>query len=204
MRQRVGKHHVGESSDNLENSADKNQWFMIERYGRRFLSLWGLIILTVLLFVTGGIACVGSLEANKGVAALIIVYCWLYNVTIGATAYVAMAEISTTRLRAKTASLALLFQSVWGTFWSFILPFIFNPDKGNLGGKTAFIFGAQSVICCVYFYYCHPESKGRSYEELDELFREGVPARDFGNYETEAQRKGQEVKEQVQAGKAHM
>lgn len=107
------------------------QWFMIERFGRRFLSLWGLVILTVLLFLTGGIACIGTMSANKAVTAFILFYCWLYNVTIGATAYVAMSEISTSRLRAKTAALALLFQSAWGTFWSFILPFIFNPDKAS-------------------------------------------------------------------------
>lgn len=104
---------------------------MIERFGRRFLSLWGLVTLTVLLFLTGGIACIGTLTANKAVTAFILFYCWLYNVTIGATAYVAMSEISTSRLRAKTAALALLFQSAWGTFWSFILPFIFNPDKAS-------------------------------------------------------------------------
>jgi SP family general alpha glucoside:H+ symporter-like MFS transporter len=107
------------------------QWFVIERFGRRFLSLWGLITLTVLLFLTGGIAVIGTMQANKAVAGFILVYCWLYNVTIGATAYVAMSEVSTTRLRAKTAALALLTQNVWGTFWSFILPFIFNPDKGS-------------------------------------------------------------------------
>lgn len=71
------------------------------------------------------------MSGNKAVTGFILVYCWLYNVTIGATAYVAMSEISTSRLRAKMASIALLFQSVRGTFWSFILPFIFNPDKGS-------------------------------------------------------------------------
>ena len=172
-------------------------WFMVERYGRRFLNLYGLVILTVLLFLTGGIACIGTVSANKAVSAFILIYCFLYNATIGATGYVAMTEISTSRLRAKTSAIALLCQSCWSTFWSFILPFMFNPDKGNLGAKCAFIFGATSIICCVYLFFCHPETKGRTYEELDEMFRLRIPARKFASYVPDAQKMGEEVKDAV-------
>jgi SP family general alpha glucoside:H+ symporter-like MFS transporter len=173
---------------------------MIERFGRRFLTFWGLSILTVILLVAGGLACLDSFAARKGVVALIMIYCWLYNATIGATAYVAMSEIATGRLRSKTAALALLFQSAWGTFWTFILPFMFNPDKGNLGAKVAFIFGGLSVLCCIYVYMYHPETKGRSFEELDEMFIKGIPARQFAMYETEAQLIGKREKDQALAG----
>ena len=177
---------------------------MVERFGRRFLNLWGLIALTGLLWLTGGLATLNTASGNKATSALIIVYCWLYNVTIGATAYVAMSEVATSRLRAKTAAIALLIQQCWGTFWSFILPFIFNPDKGNLGGKTAFIFAAQSIVCCVYFYFYHPETKGRTYEELDEMFAAGIPARKFASYTTQAKRAGEDAKDAVASGRAHI
>lgn len=67
--------------------------------------------------------------------------------------------------------------------WSFTLPYLFNPNEANLGAKCAFIFGALSIICCVYFYYYHPETKGRSLAELDEMFAQRVPARKFATYQ---------------------
>lgn len=58
------------------------------------------------------------------------------------------------------------------------------------------------MFCCVYTYFYHPETKGRSYEELDEMFSAGVSARKFGSYETTARRRGAEVKEDVVGGRA--
>jgi hypothetical protein len=46
------------------------------------------------------------------------------------------------------------------------------------------------------FFY-HPETKGRSFEEIDELFLKEVSARKFGSYVTEAQLRNREVKEQA-------
>jgi SP family general alpha glucoside:H+ symporter-like MFS transporter len=84
--------------------------------------------------------------------------------------------------------------------WNFVLPYLFNPDQANLGAKTAFIFGGFSIFCCVYLYFYHPETKGRSYQELDELFAKGVPARQFASYVTDAQTEAIQVKERVQDG----
>lgn len=81
--------------------------------------------------------------------------------------------------------------------WAFVIPYIFNPDQANLGAKTAFIFGSLSVLCTVYLYLCHPESSGRSYEELDEMFMNHVPARRFKTYQTEVEATGQEVKRRM-------
>lgn len=35
-----------------------------------------------------------------------------------------------------------------------------------------------------------PETKGRTYEELDEMFMKNVPARMFASYKTETEEKG--------------
>jgi hypothetical protein len=36
--------------------------------------------------------------------------------------------------------------------WQFVIPFMFNPDKGNLGGKIAFIFGGMCFFCLLYLW----------------------------------------------------
>jgi hypothetical protein len=70
----------------------------------------------------------GHRSANKAVAAVIFSYRYLYKVTIGATACIAMSDIATTRLRQKTASLALFIQGYWLSMWKFVLAHLFNPN----------------------------------------------------------------------------
>jgi SP family general alpha glucoside:H+ symporter-like MFS transporter len=83
------------------------------------------------------------------------------------------------------------------TMWSFTLPYLFNPNAANLQAKVAFLFGGTSILSCVYLFFCHPETKGRSFEEIDELFHKQVPARKFGSYVTDIQLRNREVKEQA-------
>jgi hypothetical protein len=72
---------------------------------------------------------------------------------------------------------------------------LFNPDQANLGGRLGFIFGGLSFLCLVYLWFYQPETAGRTYEELDEMFMKGVPARNFKAYQTDAQATGEAVKE---------
>ncbi|KAM5341564.1 hypothetical protein ACJ41O_014595 [Fusarium nematophilum] len=164
-------------------------WFLIDRVGRRNLTIWGLVLLTVILMVTGGLAVAATPAAIKGTVALLLIYCYFYNCTIGATAYSLLTEIATSRLRAKTASISLALQNSLFTMWAFVIPFLFNPDQANLGAKVSFIFGALAILSIIFLWFYQPESAGRSYEELDEMFMKKVPARQFKTFKTEAEQK---------------
>jgi MFS transporter, SP family, general alpha glucoside:H+ symporter len=113
-------------------------WFIIDRVGRRNLTLWGSALLTVILMVTGGLATAGTVGAIQGVVGLAIVYGFFYNATIGSTAYSLLTEVATSRLRVKTIAIGIALQNSWYTMWSFVLPYLFNPDKANLGAKVCF------------------------------------------------------------------
>lgn len=177
-------------------------WFLIDRIGRRPLSCYGMLLLTILLLLTGGLACVGSKSAIKGTVGLLLLYNWLYSITIGATAYPILIETPTSHLRTKTAAIGLTLQSglfvsipsirprshliVLQAMWAFVIPYLFNPNQANLGARVAFIFGAFAVLSTVYLWLCQPETSGRSFAELDEMFVRKVPARGFKAYKTEA------------------
>lgn len=77
--------------------------------------------------------------------------------------------------------------------WAFVIPKLFNPDQANLGAKVSFIFGGLAVISNVYLWYFQPETAGRTYEELDELFMKQVPGRKFKGTKTDAEIKGEEA-----------
>jgi MFS transporter, SP family, general alpha glucoside:H+ symporter len=78
--------------------------------------------------------------------------------------------------------------------WAFVIPILFNPDQANLGAKCGFIFGGISVPLLVYLWFYQVETKGRSYEELDEMFQKGIAVRDFKNYVSESQMREMETK----------
>lgn len=195
-------------------------WFLVDKVGRRALTVWGTFIVTVILMICAGLATQGSAGAIKGSVAMILIYNFFYNITIGATAYTLLTEVATSKLRAKTISLGVALQYIVSTpkytlrflrtqpnvkpkqiytVWAFVIPYVFNPDQANLGAKTAFIFGGLGVLCIIYLYFYQVETAGRSYEELDELFQKGVSVRDFKTYVTEAQTRGQEAKESKSA-----
>lgn len=175
-------------------------WYLVDRVGRRNLTFYGLVVLTVILFLMGGLAVAATPGAIKGTVAMILLYCWWYNVTIGATAYTILCEVSTSRLRVKTIAIGLATQNALTMMWSFVLPYLFNPDKANLGAKLAFIFGCLAVVSLVYLWFCLPETAGRTYEELDEMFVKGISARKFKEFKPDAQVKGEEVKQAVMDG----
>ncbi|RDW73244.1 hypothetical protein BP6252_07151 [Coleophoma cylindrospora] len=166
-------------------------WELVDRVGRRDLTLWGSLALTVILMLAGGLAAAATNGAIKGCLAMMIVYAFVYNCTIGSTSYTILTENATSRLRVKTIAIGVALQNMWYTMWNFVIPYLFNPDKANLGAKISFIFGGLSLICCVYIFFYQTETAGRSYEELDEMYIKKIPARAFKNYVTDAEREAQ-------------
>jgi MFS transporter, SP family, general alpha glucoside:H+ symporter len=82
----------------------------IDKIGRRSLTVYGIISLTALLFITAGVACVGSVPATKATVILFLLYSLLYNASLGTTGYAVLTELPTARLRSKTVSLGVSFQ----------------------------------------------------------------------------------------------
>lgn len=168
-------------------------WWLVDAVGRRSLTFGGTSILTVVLFIMGGLAVEaekpsgGIPGAVQGTVAMILLYCFLYNLTIGATAYTILVETPTSRLRAKTIAFGLAFYFALNLIWQFVLPYMFNPDEANMGAKVAFVFGGLAVVCIVYLFFYQPETAGRTYAELDEMFHDKLPARKFKNHKTRSQ-----------------
>lgn len=74
---------------------------------------------------------------------------------------------------------------VVGAVSGVLLPFAVNPDQGNMGGKIGFVYGGILALCCVGVWWWYPETKGRTFEEIDILFESGVKPRMFGRTKLE-------------------
>ncbi|KAK6189353.1 hypothetical protein LQW54_013348 [Pestalotiopsis sp. IQ-011] len=67
-------------------------------------------------------------------------------------------EISTYRLRGKTISIAAISMALTNWLFSFVVPYMYNVDTGNLGLRSAFVFAALSVFLIVGAWFYIPDT----------------------------------------------
>lgn len=159
--------------------------FMVDRFGRRFILLYGMLSLAVLNLL---IAALGLNRSSQPLllasSAFLTMYNFFYNSGIGPIAYVYNTEIPTSRLRAKTVAVGIASSNSLNTMWAFVLPYMFNVDQANMGSAINFIFAGCCFVSVFVFFFFMPEASGRSYEEIDEMFMAKVPYRKWSSYVT--------------------
>lgn len=152
-------------------------WVFVERYGRRGTALYGCITLAISLIVIGITGCF-----KQGIWAQVVfmaVWSFTYQSTIGSVAWPIVTEVSKSSLRNHTQSLATITSGVVGAISGVCLPFMVNPDEANMGGKVGFVYGALLGLSCVGVWMYYPETKGRTFAEIDRLFEMRVHPRKF-------------------------
>jgi SP family general alpha glucoside:H+ symporter-like MFS transporter len=155
-------------------------WLFINKFGRRQIFLVGFYILVSCLYLIAILACVPQ---SKGVsyvqATLCLIWLGSYSMTVGPIVYTIVAEIGATRLRSKTVVLGRSTYYVGNIVGGVLNSYMINPTQWNWKGKTAFWWGTLSLITTVWAWFRLPETKDRTFGELDILFLKGTPSRKF-------------------------
>ncbi|KAH6900230.1 general substrate transporter [Thelonectria olida] len=156
-------------------------WVM-SRVGRRTSSIVSLAV-SALLWTGMGISGFwdGQVVAfsTAGILVVVIVVCGMGCWPAG---YAVMGETSSLRLRAKTQAIGGVVQQLSSVLMSFVLPYVFNPDAGNLGAKTGFVYTGLCAIAIALCWFQLPELRGRSVMEIDEMFNLKLPVRQFKSW----------------------
>lgn len=163
---------------------------LLGKFGRRPLMFFGVSVSCTMYLIMGIGGVVPKTNASLMAIGVALQFVSLsYGPAVGSSIAVA-GEVSASRLRAKSLGIGNAFAGVVGTVWTFILPYMFNSDEGNLGGNIGWVFLAMGIIVLILMFFFIPETKGRSFEELDQLFEKRLPARAFRDHdlssETEA------------------
>ncbi|KAK0714117.1 general substrate transporter [Lasiosphaeria miniovina] len=126
----------------------------------------------------------GTVIARNSVIAFVSLYMFAYNAFVGVASYPVATELVSTRLRSWTvgSSISLGYFLAWLT--GFCSPYFINPDKLNWGAKYGYIWAASNIACGVFFFFFLPELKGRTLEEIDELFERRIGAWKFKGTKT--------------------
>ena len=102
------------------------------------------------------------------------------------SSYVVVSEAASTRVKEKTNLLACVISVLTTFVTSFTIPYLIKPEYANLGGKVGFVYGSICWIMVLLAFLFIPELKGRSLEEVDQLFASGAPLRKFAKIQTES------------------
>ncbi|GAB7354190.1 hypothetical protein MBLNU459_g4742t1 [Dothideomycetes sp. NU459] len=162
-------------------------WFLLGRFGRRSLYLYGMVICMTVLLLVGIIASASDTTgARWGQAALCLVWLFTYSMTVGPICYTIISETSSIRLRAKSVCLSRNVYNITQIIANIIEPYLINPTEGDLKGKTGYFWAGTALIAAVWAYFRLPECRGRTYEELDILFQKRIGARKFSSHHVDA------------------
>ncbi|KAF5593501.1 general substrate transporter [Fusarium subglutinans] len=173
---------VLEIASGLSLAAIMISWFLVDYLGRR-RTIMGCTALLAATWLSVGIAGFFSTQAALWYMGVMInLVMVFFNIASGPVNPIIASETSSVRLRAKANAVGFICNSFMSWVFNFCVPYIFNSDEGNLGGKTGLIFAALSVIAWIIFWFDLPEMKNRTYLELDEMFENKVKTRQFRKY----------------------
>lgn len=144
-------------------------FYTIERLGRRPLLLCSAAAMCVCMAILAGTTS-DSAKDNTGalVVAVICLYVFQFTFTVGyaGLTFLYAAEMAPLQIRAAVSAVSTA--TVWS--FNFLLAQVTPVGFATIGNYFYLIFAVMNacIVPSVYFFF--PETKGRSLEEIDEIF----------------------------------
>ncbi|KAH6986685.1 alpha-glucosides permease MPH2/3 [Ilyonectria destructans] len=155
---------------------------LMGKIGRRVFYLFGSSGIGLCMLIIGimGFTTPPSKHAIPTAVFLIIVQC-IFKVSLGPTTYVIVGEMASSRVRAQTIVLGRAVYVCCQIVVQQINPRMLNntSDAWNLGAKTGMVYFVLCFVWVLWIWMFLPETKNRSFADIDYLFQKHVPARQF-------------------------
>ncbi|KAI9155110.1 alpha-glucosides permease MPH2/3 [Paramyrothecium foliicola] len=148
--------------------------------GRRTFYFYGTSGIGLCMLIVGilGFVSTGKTVSLSTAVFLIIVQC-IFKVSLGPTTYVIVGEMSSSRVRAQTIVLGRAIYVCGGILVQQLNPRMLNQDAWNLGAKVGIIYFALCFVWVAWIFFFLPETRNRSFADIDYLFQKKVNARKF-------------------------
>lgn len=159
--------------------------FFNDKIGRRKLFIAGAGIQAAALFTMAGLGTASPITSSEstGIAAMMAIFGAGFGLGWGPLTYVVITELPALSLRDHSQRVASLTNIAVNFAVTFSIPYLLDDGYAGLHSRVGFIFGSIAVCACVFTYFCVPDCQGKSLEEVDRLFHEGVPVRKFKDYQ---------------------
>ncbi|KAJ5966073.1 hypothetical protein N7481_012787 [Penicillium waksmanii] len=158
---------------------------VIDRVGRRPTAFTGMSILFVIDVVAGALAFQKeNKQATLAIAALSFIFNFFWASSFFSLSNLMPSEIATPKLRHYTMSYTIACQEITAVITTLVVPHLTSADAANLGAKTYLIFAGCMAAILVFMYFFMPETRGRTFAEIDEMYAANVPAWKWRSYKT--------------------
>lgn len=154
----------------------------VDHIGRRRLLLIGaagMMVCEYLVAIIGVTISVDNHSGQQALIALVCIYIAFFASTWGPIAWVVIGEIFPLNVRAKGMSMSAASNWLWNFGIGYATPYLVNVGPGSAGlqAKVFFIWGTTCLGCLIFTYFCVPETKGLSLEQVDILYQNTTPIR---------------------------
>lgn len=165
----------------------------VDKWGRRPSLIIGAILMMICMFASGAVLAVYGIPIDKGyrgyqnvriyipddhkpasraLIALSYLFVAFFSATWGPGVWIYCSEIFPLNQRAVANGVCAAAN--WA--FNFALALFVPPAFTNITWKTYMIFGTFLVVMAIHVYLLFPESKGRTLEEMDQVWAEKLPA----------------------------
>ncbi|WVQ72838.1 hypothetical protein IAR50_002399 [Cryptococcus sp. DSM 104548] len=167
-------------------------FYTIERFGRRTLILVGGVGCTIFNVIIGatGFMPKNSTTTDNTTLAFICLWVLTYATTFAGTCWSISAEVATPRLRAKATAFAISTNAMSGALFNTTVPLMISTTSRNWGVKTLFMFAILCGFGTIINYFLLPETKNRTFSELDEMYENKIPPRRMASYVSSLEQRG--------------
>jgi SP family xylose:H+ symportor-like MFS transporter len=147
--------------------------FSVDHFGRKPLQIIGALVMAVSMISLGASLCLGG----KGIIALVamLVYTAGFAVSWGPVTWVLLSEIFPNQIRGKAMAVAVAAQWIANYLVSWSFP-ILNDNPYLVAhfnhGFAYWIYGVMSILAALFMWKFVPETKGRSLEQMQQLWHE--------------------------------
>ncbi|EAU33441.1 conserved hypothetical protein [Aspergillus terreus NIH2624] len=159
--------------------------FVLDRVGRRPTALVGMSVILVVDAVAGGLAFRrDDQRATTAIAALSFVLNFFWASSFFSLSALMPSEMATPKLRHHTMAYTVACAQTTAVVTTFVVPQLTAADAAGLGAKAYLIFAGCMVCIIIFVFFLMPETRGRTFVEIDEMYEAGVPAWKWRTYKT--------------------
>lgn len=144
-------------------------YYTIDSLGRRPLMLWSAGAMCICMAVLAGTTSPQAADSTAAlVVAVIALFCFQFIFTTGYSGLTFLYAAEMAPLQVRAAVSAFSTATVW--VFNFLLAEVTPIGFSTIGSKYYIVFAVvnAAIVPSVYFFF--PETKGRTLEEIDEIF----------------------------------
>ncbi|KAH7349652.1 general substrate transporter [Plectosphaerella cucumerina] len=159
--------------------------YLVDRHGRRPLLLIGAAWMFGAIITMGALGTVANptFAHKTGIVSMLTVFAAGFVFAWAPLNYVVTTEVPALRLRDASQRTASVVNVATSFIVNFSIPYLLY--SAGLSSRVGFIFAGIISLAVVFTYFCVPECKGKSLEQIDRMFNEGISLRKFGDYAPE-------------------